>query len=303
MFIYFPLGMRMENFLLHCHNTLYKSVYRAFRGGSDMWSSGFLVPHAPVIVPEVAFLSEARCEKTVSAFRAIGRSMSVTRPDYLLVLDPHAFTGRSFTIIHAERFVGNLAEFGARKASVAADGAGNEGNDLALHLNSIFSVSEFREELFSLDYAAVVSLILLKLALGFIPRMLLANPVTLSYNQAFEMGRHLRNFSSKSKWALLASGDLSHCLKEGAPGGYHPDAELLDKKILKSLEMSSPFPVFSLPPDVIRNAGECGLRSALCLIGLSGGSGIELLSYEAPFGVGYASALWKMGGPQSEHVF
>lgn len=267
-----------------------------------MWSSGFLVPHAPIIVPEVAFLSEESCEKTVSAFRSIARSFTGTRPDYLLVLDPHASTGRSFTIIQAERFVGNLAEFGARKASVAAAGAGKEGKDLALHLNSIFPVSEHREKIFSLDYAAVVSLILLRLALGCIPRMLLANPMTLSYNQAFEMGRHLRSFSSKSKWALLASGDLSHCLKEGAPGGYHPDAETLDKKILESLEMSSPLPVFSLPQSVILNAGECGLRSALCLIGLSGGSGIELLSYEAPFGVGYASAFWKMGGSPSEHA-
>ncbi len=262
-----------------------------------MWSSGFLVPHAPILVPEVAVLSEASCKKTVSAFRSIGSSLTGKRPDYLLVLDPHARTGRSFTIIHAERFVGDLSEFGARKVSVAAAGAGEEGKDLALHLSSIFPVSEQREELFSLDYAAVVSLILLQLALGCIPSMILANPVTLSYKQAFDMGRHLRDFSSKSEWALLASGDLSHCLKEGAPGGYHPDAEILDKKILESLEMSSPLPVFSLPPAVILNAGECGLRSALCLIGLSGGSGIKLLSYEAPFGVGYATALWERGGP------
>lgn len=259
-----------------------------------MWSSGFLVPHAPILIPEVASLSEASCcGKTVSAFQSMGGTRTVIRPSYLLVLDPHASTGSSFTIIHAEKFVGNLAEFGARKTFVAVEGAGEEGRALALHLRSIFPVYEHREELFSLDYAAVVSLILLQFAIGFIPRVVLANPVTLSYRQSFEMGQHLRDFSSESEWALLASGDLSHCLKDGAPGGYHPDAALLDRAILKSIETSSPLPVFSLPPSVIQNAGECGLRSALCLIGLSGGSGIELLSYEAPFGVGYASAMWK----------
>lgn len=261
-----------------------------------MWSSGFLVPHAPILVPGVSSISEASSGKTVSAFRSIGISWKGKKPDFLLVLDPHANTGSSFTIIHADRFSGNLAEFGAQKTSISTDGAGEEGKALALHLKSLFPVYELCEESFSLDYAAVVSLILLKLALGCTPCMILANPVTLSYKQAFEMGRHLRSFSTKSKWALLASGDLSHCLKKDAPGGFHPDAEILDRNILESLEKSSPFPVFSLPFSVIKNAGECGLRSALCLIGLSGGAGIELLSYEAPYGVGYATAIWRNEG-------
>ncbi|MDO9507745.1 MAG: class III extradiol dioxygenase subunit B-like domain-containing protein [Thermovirgaceae bacterium] len=260
-----------------------------------MWSLGFLVPHAPILVPQVASLSRASCGKTVSAFRSVGRSLKGIRPDFLLVLDPHASTGSSFTIIHAEKFTGNLAEFGARTASAVVEGAGEEGKALSLHLNSIFPVLEHREKVFSLDYAAVVSLVFLQLALGYIPPMILANPVTLSYKQSFDLGCHLRTFSSKTGWALLASGDLSHCLNDEGPGGYHPDAEVLDRTILESLEMSSPFPVFSLPAVTIQNAGECGLRSALCLIGLSGGSGIEVLSYEAPFGVGYATALWKGG--------
>ena len=260
-----------------------------------MWTLGFLAPHAPILVPEVASLSGKNFGKTVSTFRSIGSSLMGIRPEYLFVLDPHAITGNSFSIIQAERFTGHLAEFGARMASAQADGAGDEGNDLVLHLNTIFPVETRREKLFSLDYAAVVSLILFQLALGYIPPIILANPITLSYKQAFEMGRHLGTFSSKAKWALLASGDLSHCLKEGAPGGYHPDGELLDKAIVESLKTSSPFPVFSLSSATIHNAGECGLRSALCLIGLSGGRGIDLLSYEAPFGVGYATALWKRG--------
>lgn len=260
-----------------------------------MWILGFLAPHAPILVPEVASLSGASGSKTVSAFRSISSSLNDIRPEYLLVLDPHAITDDSFTIIQAERFAGHLAEFGARTARAEAEGAGGEGDDLVIHLNTVFPVLTRRVKSFSLDYAAVVSLILFRFALGYIPSMILANPVFLSYRQAFEMGRHLGTFPSRNKWALLASGDLSHRLKNGGPGGYHPDSKILDKAILESLETSSPSPVFSLPSATIHNAGECGLRSALCLIGLSGGRGIELLSYEAPFGVGYATALWKMG--------
>lgn len=265
-----------------------------------MWILGFLIPHAPILVPQVASISGANCGKTFSSLSAIGRSLKETRPDFLLLLDPHARTGYSFTVMHAEKFRGSLAGFGAKTVIAAPGGAGEEGKALSLHINSLFPVSDHSEEMFSLEYSAVVSLVLLELALGYIPPMVLINPLTLSYSQAFDLGRHLRGFSSEKKWALLASGDLSHCLKEGAPGGYHPDGEILDSAIIESLKKSSPDPVFSLSPETVLNAGECGMRSALCLIGLSGGKGIEVLSYEAPFGVGYATALWKAGHSEGE---
>jgi aromatic ring-opening dioxygenase LigB subunit len=56
--------------------------------------------------------------------------------------------------------------------------------------------------------------------------------------------------------------------------------------------------LFALEPSLIEEAGECGLRPAFFAMGLLDGrdASAELLSYEAPFGVGYAVVKFKMHG-------
>jgi hypothetical protein len=94
------------------------------------------------------------------------------------------------------------------------------------------------------------------------------------------------------KWALVASGDLSHCLSPEAPGGFTPQAAIHDQAAQNALEMSSPAPLFALSTSQVEQAGECGLRSLLVFLGLARGEPIHTLSYEAPFGVGYCTAFW-----------
>ena len=256
-----------------------------------MWTIGFLLPHAPILVPEVAARSGAKVGKTLEALLSLGESLKRLAPDLLLVLDPHAATERTLTFVNADRFEGDLGEFGARSVSLSFPGAEEEGDRLFTYLHPHFPSRIYRPGLHDLDYAAVVSLHLLHPLLGKTPSVILVNPVTINYRQAFYLGKLLREYPSERKWGLLASGDLSHRLTKNAPSGFHPDGQVLDRSIVEALRMSSPDPIFNLPGTVIHNAGECGLRSVLALIGFSMGDEIRFLSYEAPFGVGYASAL------------
>ena len=264
-----------------------------------MWTMGFLLPHAPILVPEVAARSGAQTGKTLEALISLGGSLKRLAPDLLLVLDPHAATERILTFVNADRFVGDLGEFGARSVSLSFGGAGEEGDMLFSYLHPHFPSRYYRPGVHDLDYAAVVSLHLVLPLLGVVPSMVLVNPVTIDFRQAFELGRLLRGYPSEKKWGLLASGDLSHRLTKSAPSGFHPDGQVLDRSIVEALRASSPDPIFNLPGTVIQNAGECGLRSVLALIGLSMGEEIRFLSYEAPFGVGYASALLECSGEVS----
>jgi len=268
-------------------------------GGIALWTMGFLLPHAPILVPEVAARSGAQTGKTLEALKSLDESLKRLAPDLLLVLDPHAATERTLTFVNADRFVGDLGEFGARSVSLSLPGAGEEGDRLFSYLQPHFPSRIYRPGVHDLDYAAVVSLHLLLPLLGTIPSMVLVNPVTMDYRQAFELGRFLRGYSSEKRWGLLASGDLSHRLTKSAPSGFHPDGQVLDRSIVEALQASSPDPIFNLPGAVIQNAGECGLRSVLALIGLSMGDEVRFLSYEAPFGVGYASALLECLGEVS----
>jgi len=109
-------------------------------------------------------------------------------------------------------------------------------------------------------------------------------------------------FSNKSqiqnpKIALIASGDLSHCLKEDGPYGFHPDGPKFDKALIDALKKKDIKTILKLD-ELYPEAAECGLRSFCFMLGILEASGIdyqsEILSYEGPFGVGYLVANFKL---------
>ncbi len=116
----------------------------------------------------------------------------------------------------------------------------------------------------------------------------------------FEKGREIYNLKIKDlkqKIALIASGDMSHCLKEDGPYGFHPDGPKYDKEFIELLKKKDIKRIFRLD-NLYPQAGECGLRSFCFLLGILEGSGInwqpEILSYEGPFGVGYLVVNFKL---------
>jgi len=100
-----------------------------------------------------------------------------------------------------------------------------------------------------------------------------------------------------SKFAVIASGDLSHCLKEDGPYGFQEDGPKFDKTLIESLEKKDINTILKLD-DMFPEAGECGLRSFCFLLGILEASRInwqpEILSYEGPFGVGYLVANFQL---------
>jgi len=97
-----------------------------------------------------------------------------------------------------------------------------------------------------------------------------------------------------SKFAVIASGDLSHCLKEEGPYGFHPDGPKFDKALIESLKKKDIERILKLDK-MYPEAGECGLRSFCFLLGiLQVDWQPEILSYECPFGVGYLVANFKL---------
>jgi len=99
-----------------------------------------------------------------------------------------------------------------------------------------------------------------------------------------------------SKIALIASGDLSHCLREDGPYGFYPDGPKFDKTLIESLRKKD-IETFLKLEEMFPEAGECGLRSFCFLLGILEASGlnwqVEILSYEGPFGVGYLVGNFK----------
>jgi len=111
----------------------------------------------------------------------------------------------------------------------------------------------------------------------------------------FEKGKKLYNeFEKNKRYALIASGDMSHCLKEEGPYGFHSDGPKYDKAFKDYLVKKDIKKIQNLDK-IFPEAGECGLRSFCFLLGILDKEKWKpkILSYQSPFGVGYLTAKLK----------
>jgi aromatic ring-opening dioxygenase LigB subunit len=106
-----------------------------------------------------------------------------------------------------------------------------------------------------------------------------------------------QDLKNNEKYAIVASGDLSHCLKEDGPYGFNSQGPKFDKDLTDSLKKKDIETILKLD-EIYPEAGECGLRSFCFLLGILEASGLdwqpEILSYEGPFGVGYLVVNFKI---------
>lgn len=108
----------------------------------------------------------------------------------------------------------------------------------------------------------------------------------------FERGKEIiKNLPENKRLAWIASGDMSHRLKEDGPYGFDPSGPKFDEQFIKLLKVKDIQGILNLPEKLIEEAGECGLRSFCMLLGALEASKVKwqpkILSYEGPFGVGY----------------
>jgi aromatic ring-opening dioxygenase LigB subunit len=114
----------------------------------------------------------------------------------------------------------------------------------------------------------------------------------------FEKGKKVYSeFKQGKNYALIASGDLSHCLKEDGPYGFHPDGPKFDKALIEFLKKKDVKQILKLNK-MFPQSANCGLPSFSFLLGILEASGFdwepEILSYECPFGVGYLAMNFKL---------
>ena len=265
------------------------------------WIWAALMPHPPIIIPEVGKGREQEAAITLKGVEKLCSRLAgytAAKPDVLLVLSPHQpYAPGSVFFNDAERLQGSLSPFGAPGVALDLHTSADMLQALAAHLAAHgISVETGTAGDLTRDHGALVPLRFLASCFsGELPPVLLGSPIGLYPQEALQFGKALASFEPGLRCALLASGDLSHRLKAEGPGGYHPDGAVLDDAVIRALRTADPSLLLQLSPQTLHNAGECGLRSVLTLLGLSGGKGIEVLSYEGPFGVGYCNALWMPG--------
>lgn len=97
----------------------------------------------------------------------------------------------------------------------------------------------------------------------------------------------------------IASGDLSHKLRDDGPYGFAPEGPEFDRQITEAMAEGDFLQFLTMDPALCDRAAECGLRSFQIMAGALDGLAVEakLLSYGGVTGVGYGVATFAVTGP------
>ena len=252
-----------------------------------------IAPHPPIMVPEVGREAVAEVRGSIDAMREFTERIIRSGAQTIVLVSPHApLEARAFVAYHDAQLYGDFANFRAPETTVEAP------LDEDLLTQIARAASEQGYEVlgikgYYLDHGTAVPLYFL-LRNGWRGQLVALGYSFLSNEDHLRFGACIQRAAEKASRAvaLVASGDLSHRLKPGAPAGYNVDAHLFDEEVLASLQACEPARIAHIDQDLRKKAGECGYRSILIALGATQGSipACDVLHYEAPFGVGYLVA-------------
>jgi len=259
----------------------------------------YLMPHPPIIIPDIGKGEEKKIEATSLACNEIGREIADIKPDTIIIITPHATMFSDAIAISDEEIIsGDLSQFRCAniKMNIPIDKEFNIKLGTVCHLEGIPSVlvnSDLLDKYdvsYELDHGTMVPLYFVNKYYNDY------NLVHITYSMIgdinlYKFGMEIKKVAEElnRKAIIIASGDLSHKLKEKEPYSYSPYGEKFDKELLKNLENGDVLETFNMSKLMIEEAGQCGLNSVYILLGAMDGKEIrgEILSYEGPFGVGY----------------
>lgn len=270
--------------------------------------AAYLMPHPPIMITEIGGLEVERVSSTLESAQKVAKQIKQFSPETVVVITPHGPVFQDAVCISVSpELTGDLSGFGAHElkfnfknnvnlARLLMKRAGEKGIQTAAldkKLAREYGLSA------KLDHGALVPLYfvtkelqefkLLHISMGLLP-----------FEELYSFGISLREAVDETgqNTVIITSGDLSHRLTPNAPAGYNPDGRVFDEKLVKALEKLDVTEIMEFNHGLIENAGECGLRPIIMMLGALDGLDIhpEVMSYEGPFGVGYCVAGFSVKG-------
>lgn len=260
-------------------------------------------PHPPLIIPEIGGDNLKQVKDTVNGMESIASQMAEISPDVIAFLTPHGNVfADCLSCLGEPQLKGDFNAFGR------PDIGTHRTNDVAMaeeisrlsleqkidfititndiarehHLNAAIDHG-ILVPLYYLEKAGLKDVPIVAISIGYLPVLELYNFGRMLSEAADRLGRKL---------ALVASGDMSHRLKDDGPYKFHADGPGYDAAIKTMLNEHNIEGILDLPPALLENAGECGYRSLVIMLGALDGTNFntKIFSYEGPFGVGYLTA-------------
>ena len=254
--------------------------------------AAYVVPHPPLILPEVGRGQEAGIQSTVNGFKEAAAMFAANAPETAVLISPHSVMYADyFHISPGDETWGDMSAFGARgpRTAVIYDQAMAEAIERAAGSRRLPAGSAGQRDK-RLDHGSVVPLRFFQEAYPDF-RLVRIGLSGLSAITHYQLGQCIAAAADElgRRTVIIASGDLSHRLKSDGPYGFAPEGPVFDRRVMDHLAAGDFLALLNMDPALCEAAGECGWRSFLIMAGAMDGRRVipRLLSYEGPFGVGY----------------
>ena len=270
--------------------------------------AAYMVPHPPMIIPQVGRGSEKQITKTIRAYEAVAAGIAGIRPETIIVTSPHAVLYADyFHISPGEDATGDFGSFRAPEVRFAEKYDTELVKAIcALAKEKNFPAGTLGERDRRLDHGTMVPLYFIEQQYtGF--RLVRVGLSGLSNAEHYEFGQIIRQAVEQTgrKAVLIASGDLSHKLQEYGPYGFAEEGPEYDRRIMDAAGRAAFGEMLTFEESFLDKAAECGHRSFLIMAGALDGMNVEakVYTHEDVTGVGYGICSFRPTEPNGERRF
>lgn len=274
----------------------------------------FMVPHPPIILPEVGKGEEKKISDTTLSYEIVAKEIAALAPQTIIISSPHSIMYSDyFHISPGEGSSGNMSRFNAGSVSfnekydtelvkeicdIAKNGSTSEIQE--------FPAGSLGERDRYLDHGTMIPLYFIRKEYSdfMIVRIGLSG---LSLPMHYEMGQIIQKAVERTgrRVVFVASGDLSHKMKADGPYGFAKEGPEYDERIMEACGSGEFGKLFEFSEDFCDKAAECGHRSFVMMAGALDGLSVNarMLSHEATFGVGYGICCFDITGKDDNRRF
>ena len=267
-----------------------------------------MVPHPPLIVPEVGRGGERVVEETIQSYIKAAEFIRELAPDTIVLSSPHSTMYADYLHIspgsHAE---GDLGMFGAEQVHFEVDYDEELSSGIcSLAEANLIPAGYEGERDSSLDHGTMVPLYFIRQKYTNFKLVRLAIS-GISLEEHYRLGKVIAEASEilGRRVVYVASGDLSHKLQEDGPYGFDKAGPEYDSKIMDVMGSGRFGELLKFDPVLCDDAAECGHRSFVIMAGAMDGMSVEasMLSHQDVTGVGYGICTYKVTGEDSSRRF
>ena len=254
--------------------------------------AGFMVPHPPMIVPDIGRGSEAQVADTSAAYERVADEIAALAPETIIITSPHSIMYADYFHISPGRSAsGSFAGFRAPGVRFSEE----YDTELVMELCRLADKEDFPagalgERDKELDHGTMVPLWFIRnrYKSGKIVRIGLSGLPLIDH---YRLGMIIREAVENTgrRVVFVASGDHSHKLQDYGPYGYVPEGPEYDERIMDVMGRAAFGELLDFDTTFCDKAAECGHRSFVIMGGAFDGTAVkaERLVHQDVTGVGY----------------